>query len=96
MKFTWDSRKDAINHAKHGVPFSEAQRAFADPLAIVAFDEAHSPRGRNELRWWLLGKVGRRVLLVRYTHRPNGVIRIIGAGYWEVGAKIYEEENRTH
>jgi uncharacterized DUF497 family protein len=95
MKFTWDSRKEAANLAKHGVPFSEAQQAFADPRAIVAFDEAHSPRGKHELRWWLLGKIDRRVMLVRYTHRPNGIIRIIGAGYWEIGAKIYEEKNQS-
>lgn len=93
MKFAWDTRKEATNIAKHGVPFSEAEKAFGDPLAVVAFDEVHSPRGKSELRWWLLGKVGARVMLVRYTHRPNGVIRIIGAGYWEIGAKIYEENN---
>ena len=95
MKFTWDARKEATNLAKHGVTFSEAQRAFIDPRAIVAFDAAHSPRGGHELRWWLLGKVGNRVMLVRYTHRPSGIIRIIGAGYWDVGAKIYEKENQT-
>jgi uncharacterized DUF497 family protein len=95
MKFTWDPRKEASNIAKHGVPFSEAQRAFDDPLALVAFDETHSPRGKHELRWWLLAKVDARVMLVRYTHRPGGVIRIIGAGYWGKGATIYEEKKRT-
>jgi uncharacterized protein len=79
MRFTWDSQKEAANLAKHE----------------VSFFEAHSPRGGYELRWWLLGKVDERVMLVRYTHRPNGVIRIIGAGYWGMGAKIYEEKNRT-
>jgi uncharacterized DUF497 family protein len=78
------------------VSFSEAEHAFDDPYSIVSFDEAHSPRGSHELRWWLLGKVTGRVMLVRFTHRPNGVIRIIGAGYWEIGANIYEEENRKH
>jgi len=96
MKFTWDPRKESANLAKHGVPFSEAKKAFDDPFAIVAFDASHSPLGKHELRWWLLGKVDARVMFVRYTHRPNGVIRIIGAGYWEIGAKIYEEKNRTH
>lgn len=96
MKFTWDPRKEAANIAKHGVPFFEAQKAFNDPHALVAFDAAHSPRGQNELRWWLLGKVDERVMLVRYTHRPGGVIRIIGAGCWRSGGKTYEEENRKH
>ncbi len=71
MTFTWDPRKEATNLLKHGVPFSEAKRAFGDPHAIVAFDEVHSPRGTSELRWWLLGKVGTRIVPVRYTHRPN-------------------------
>ena len=29
--FDWDTRKDLTNQAKHGVSFSEAQYAFADP-----------------------------------------------------------------
>lgn len=55
---------------------------------LGSFDEAHS--NRRELRWWLLGKVDARILLVRYTHRPDGVIRIIGAGYWREGRDYYE------
>ena len=31
-----------------------------------------------------------RILLVRYTHRPNGIIRLIGAGYWREGRDYYE------
>jgi uncharacterized DUF497 family protein len=95
IKFSWDARKEAPNLAKHGVSFSEAELAFSDPLSIVAFDETHSPVGKAELRWWLLGKVETRIMLIRYTHRPNGVIRTIGAGYWEIGAKLYEEKNET-
>lgn len=56
---------------------------------MVAFDDEHSTL--RELRWWLLGKVGERVMLVRYTHRPSGRIRIIGAGYWRIGKEIYEK-----
>lgn len=88
----WDPRKAATNLAKHGVQFVDAQRAFDDPSAIVAFDPEH--RGGSELRWWLLGKVGTRVMLVRYTHRAGGVIRIIGAGYWKIGKELYEEAQR--
>lgn len=42
------------------------------------------------MRWWLLGKVDGRVMLVRYTHRPGGVIRLIGAGYWRNARDYYE------
>jgi hypothetical protein len=34
--------------------------------------------------------VGARVMLVRYTHRPSGIIRIIGAGYWREAHNYYE------
>jgi hypothetical protein len=42
--------------------------------------------------WW---KVENRVMLVRYTHRSGGVVRIIGAGCWEKGAILYEQENQN-
>ena len=88
MRFVWDSAKEHANIASHGVDFTTAQEAFADPRAVVLYDAAHS--NWRELRWWLLGRVGARVLLVRYTHRPSGVIRIIGAGYWRKGRDYYE------
>ena len=58
--------------------FTTAQEALADPPALVLFDAAH--RDGRELRGWLLGRIGTRILLVRYTHRPDGMIRLIGAG----------------
>ncbi|MSU46471.1 MAG: BrnT family toxin [Lacunisphaera sp.] len=88
MRFSWDRAKERDNLARHGVDFTTAQRAFADPKSIVLFDSAHSTP--QELRWWLLGKVDARILLVRYTHRPGGVIRLIGAGYWGAGRDYYE------
>ena len=94
MRFSWDSAKERANIEKHAVNFATAQSAFADPRALVLYDHEHS--SGTELRWWLLGRVGARVLLVRYTHRPQGVIRLIGAGYWKEGRDYYEkywEEN---
>ena len=86
MNFEWESRKNTANIAKHAVAFPLAEKAFEYPNAVVAFDQDHS--GPIELRWWLLGKVKGRAMLVRYTHRPNGRIRIIGAGYWRAGKEI--------
>ena len=43
-RFDWDPDKDAENQRKHGVSFSRAQYAFADPQRVIAKDEAHSPR----------------------------------------------------
>ena len=88
MRFAWDQQKAESNLAAHGVTFESAKQAFDDPQAIVVFDAEHS--GKRELRWWLLGRVDLKVMLVRYTHRPGGVVRIIGSGYWRQGKDIYE------
>ncbi len=87
--FDWDPEKDLSNQAKHGVSFSEAQYAFADPHRVIAEDHSHS---QSEKRYYCFGKVGGGVMTVRFTYR-GGVIRIIGAGYWRKGKKIYEHEN---
>lgn len=91
-RFAWDSEKDAENRAKHGVSFSAAQYAFADPLRVIAKDEAHS---QTEDRFYCFGNVAGGVLTVRFTYR-DAVIRIIGAGYWRKGRAIYERENHIH
>jgi uncharacterized DUF497 family protein len=95
MRFSWNRAKERENLARHGVDFTTAQQAFADARALVLFDAAHSDH--RELRWWLIGKVHGRVMLVRYTHRPGGIIRLIGAGYWRDARDTYETfwQNQT-
>ena len=90
--FDWDLTKDIANQQKHGVGFSTAQLAFADPRRVIAADASHS---ENETRYFCFGRVGGGVLTVRFTHRA-GVIRILGAGYWRKGKAIYERENQVH
>ena len=91
-RFEWDESKDVENQEKHGVAFSLAQHAFADPRRVLAEDPAHS---KDERRYFCFGKVGGGVLTVRFTYR-RGVIRIFGAGYWRKGKAIYERENQIH
>jgi uncharacterized DUF497 family protein len=90
--FDWDPAKDRVNQARHGVAFSLAQAAFADPQRIIAEDVTHSV---TEKRHFCFGKVGGGILTVRFTYR-NKVIRIFGAGYWRKGKRIYELENQLH
>jgi hypothetical protein len=90
--FEWDPVKDDANQAKHGVAFSKAQHAFADPQRVIAKDESHS---QIEERLYCMGLVDGGVLTVRFTLRES-VIRIIGAGYWRKGKAIYECENQIH
>jgi len=88
--FEWDPEKDLINRAKHGVSFAQAQYAFADTRRVIAENLSHS---KKEKRYYCFGKMGSGILTVRFTYR-DGVIRIIGAGYWRKGKQIYERENQ--
>ncbi len=88
-RFEWDKNKNRINHRKHKVTFEIAQFAFLDPDRVIAEDTKHS---RGEKRYFCFGSVKGGVLTVRFTYRNNR-IRIIGAGYWSKGKKIYEKEN---
>lgn len=89
--FEWDESKDTLNQRKHGVSFFEAQSAFLDPKRVIAADRSHS---QQEQRYYCFGidaeEAG--VLTVRFTYRSRR-IRIIGAGYWRNGRKIYEQAN---
>jgi uncharacterized DUF497 family protein len=87
--FSWDSDKDLINQEKHGISFTEAQYAFADPNRIIAKDLEHS---ESEDRYYCFGRIGDAIVTVRFTYRVE-TIRIIGAGYWRKGKRIYEREN---
>jgi uncharacterized protein len=88
INFEWDERKNTLNIAKHGVSFYEAQKAFFDPYRIIAEDLEHS---QSEKRYYCFGKIENHVMTVRFTYRDR-IIRIIGAGYWRKGRKIYEQE----
>ncbi len=93
IQFEWDDYKNEYNQQKHGVSFYEAQKAFGDPGRIIAIDTEHS---QEERRYYCFGKVGEHVITVRFTYREHS-IRIIGAGYWRKGKKIYEEaQNKIH
>lgn len=90
--FEWDSTKDQQNQDKHGISFALAQLAFLDHQRVILEDLEHSG---SEKRYYCLGQVAGGIMTVRFTYREQK-IRIIGAGYWRKGKKIYERENRIH
>ena len=90
VKFEWDENKNKENEEKHGVAFELAQYAFADTKRVIAEDLTHS---HDEQRYYCFGKVEEGIITVRFTYRGNK-IRVIGAGYWRKGRKIYENENK--
>jgi uncharacterized DUF497 family protein len=90
MLFEWDVAKEVINIEKHGVDFESAKAAFFDTQRITTVDDGHSTR--TETRYFCFGRVGRKVITVRFTIRKDKV-RILGAGYWRKGREFYEERN---
>lgn len=90
--FEWDDLKDKDNQSKHKVSFSEAQMAFFDKQRVILEDLNHS---HHEKRYYCIGRLNSDIITVRFTYRDHK-IRIIGAGYWRKGKKIYEEKNKIH
>lgn len=90
--FQWDENKEKLNQQKHGVSFSLAQLAFLDSNRIILEDVSHS---QKEKRFYCVGRVAEGILTVRFTYRDKQ-IRIIGAGYWRKGKRIYEKQNTIH
>ena len=91
QSFEWDEAKNQENQQKDNVTFYDAQYAFLDPDRVIAEDMSHS---QDEQRYYCFGlnEKGNGILTVRFTYR-SGHIRIIGAGYWRKGKKIYEQTN---
>jgi len=90
--FEWNDAKDKLIKKKHGVSFALAQLAFMDHNRVILEDREH---GGNEKRYYCTGSVASGIMTVRFTYRKN-IIRMIGAGYWRKGKKIYERENNIH
>jgi hypothetical protein len=49
--FEWDAAKDSVNRVKHGIGFELAQRAFLDPLRVIAEDLSWRRRAALLLFW---------------------------------------------
>jgi uncharacterized DUF497 family protein len=82
-------RRKKRNVGKHGVDFTEATAAFYDPKRLISADEGHSA---EETRLFCIGRTARGILMVRFTYRSE-TVRLIGAGYWRKGRRLYEKEN---
>ena len=90
-RFVWNIEKEVANIRKHNVDFKTAAQAFRDPKRKIFVDEKHS---RQEERLFCIGRVGKRIMTVRFTYRV-GTIRIIGAGYWRKGVRYYHGKEDT-
>lgn len=86
--FVWNYDKEIKNLEKHGIGFVDASKVFLDRDRLLLVDEKHS---QIENRFYCIGKIGEEIVTVRFTLRGNQ-IRIIGAGFWRLGRKMYEEK----
>lgn len=89
--FEWDPEKDQENIVKHGISFSTATQVFLDPMGFSNIDPKHS---QDEERCLFFGKLAGDVLTVRFTFRGT-YVRILGAGFWRRGRKIYEKKENS-
>ena len=87
--FVWDLARELVNIHKHGIDFDTASKAFKDPKRKIYVDSKHSLK---EERLFCIGKVGNRIVTVRFTYRDDK-IRIFGAGYWRKGRIYYEKKD---
>jgi hypothetical protein len=92
MNFEWHPPKAERNLAYHGVSFEEAATVFDDDKQLHRRDDLHS---FDEQRYICLGMSEQnRLLMVVYTEKQEGLIRIISAR--EATAREedeYEQEN---
>lgn len=85
--FIWNIQKEAVNIQKHQLDFKTAVKVFKDSKRKIFTDEKHSKR---EERFFCIGKIGNKVVTVRFTYREK-LVRIYGAAYWRKGRRYYEE-----
>jgi uncharacterized protein len=74
-EFEWDPAKADANVRKHALSFASARLVFADPFAVVEYDEINSDA---EDRFRATGLVADSLISVFYTERGS-TIRIISA-----------------
>lgn len=84
MRFFWDTDKNRINRAKHGVSFETALKVFEDPRALSQLERIVE----GEERWQTVGLVGGVVVLLvvhtwhdeqRHDEQGDESVRIISA-----------------
>ncbi|MDX2040487.1 MAG: BrnT family toxin [Acidobacteriota bacterium] len=91
LKLSGTVKKASLNLIAHGVSFEEASTVFDDPLARIFDDDAHSV---GELREVIIGhSLTGILLLVCFTERPNGILRIISARFLTKKERRKYEEN---
>ena len=77
MPFEWDDAKDEANRERHGLSFEDVVELFTSGVDFLdIYDDSHSD---EEDRFIAIGPIHSGVVVVVYTERQDGVVRIISA-----------------
>ena len=88
--FDWDPAKASSNLRKHGIAFSEAVTAFADPFSLTISDPEHSSR---EARYVLIGvTLSGRLVVVAHAEADDAIVLISARPATNAERRSYEEE----
>lgn len=73
MNYEWDEAKNRLNIEKHGIDFCDAHEVFEGDRIVLADNR----RDYGENRSIAVGHISNRIMIVVFTQRSAGVIRII-------------------
>jgi uncharacterized DUF497 family protein len=72
MRFEFDAEKSAVNKAKHGIDFIDAQALWLDPDRLE-----RTARPADEPRFQIIGQIAQATWTATVTYRHEETIRII-------------------
>lgn len=90
MRFEWEPDKDDANLRQHRVAFSEAVETFRDANGIEYFDRDHSG---EEPRYIRIGLSSRRLLVVVFTERNDGIRLISARPAHKQAERLYDDKS---
>lgn len=73
MKYEWDEDKNRVNIEKHGIDFAASHELFEGDRFI--FTDHRKDYGED--RFIAVGHINQRVMIVVFTQRSAGTIRVI-------------------
>ena len=73
MKYEWDETKNRVNIEKHGIDFGDAHELFEGDTFVFPDNRKEYGEGRCIA----VGHIKNRLMIVVFTQRSAGIIRII-------------------
>lgn len=75
MELEWDEAKRRLNLIKHGIDFKDLHETFGLPMSITS----DTRQDYREDRWIGIGLLRQSLIIIVFTERDQGPVRIISA-----------------